>query len=154
MKRLIRSCFLFLMLAVFLCMTTGVSFYIHECRSSHTREILAFQEITNQKTACCCDDAVNGNILSGESSPGISEPECCINSHIYLKLSFTGFPLFYQFNPDLLQKDMSVGQLNTLSEDEKAEIDISPPRIDHPPPRSGKVLIEFLHQIKIPAAIS
>jgi hypothetical protein len=154
MKQAFRRFFLFLMLAVFLAGTTGVSFYVHECSSSQKREVAAFPELFNNTVSCCCAEEVNGSALSGEQVSSISEPECCKNTHVYLKASFTGFPLFYQFNPEVLQTYI-LADFQSLQHNEKVvEILNFTPRVDHPPPRSGKILIHFLQQIKIPAPVS
>ena len=154
MKQNIRSLFTLLILAVFLTGTTGVSFYIHECSSSNTREVVAFPEITNKAISCCCDQEVHGSIHTEESIPFIEEPPCCTNKRIYLKATFTGFPVSYQLTGKLNHADLPADFLSMLYEDQKQEIARPVTIVDHPPPLSGKSLIHFLHQIKIPASVS
>ena len=146
--------YVFLMLAVFLTGTTGVSFYVHECSSSNKREVVAFPELFNNTVSCCCAEEMQGIALSDEPVSSFSEPECCQNTHVYLKASFTGFPLFYQFNPEVLQKSFPAGFLSMQHNEKVLEIISFTPRVDHPPPRSGKILIHFLQQVKIPAPVS
>lgn len=153
-KQVFRISFLFLMLAAFLFGTTGVSFYIHECSSSHTKEVIPFPEIVNKTVVCCCASEVHGSISSDEPVSSFNEPECCKNTHVYLKASFTGFPVFYQFNPDLSQKNVTADLLNLVSNNPDSEISTFTIRVDHPPPRSGKLLVHFLQQLKIPAPVS
>ena len=104
MKQTLRTAFLFLMLVTFLTGTTGVSFYIHECSSSRKKEIVAFPEILNKTVSCCCAEEVHGTVPSDEPVSSFDEPDCCKNTHVYLKAIFIGFPVFHQFNPDLFQK--------------------------------------------------
>ena len=154
MKQVFRISFLFLMLAAFLFGTTGVSFYIHECSSSQTKEVFAFPELLNKAVTCCCADEVHGSSSSDEPVSSFTEPECCKNTHHYLKVSFAGFPVFYQFNPDPLQKIITANLMNLVPNDLESELSHFTIRVDHPPPRSGKILIHFLQQIKIPAPVS
>jgi hypothetical protein len=154
MKLTLREFFLFLTLVVFLAGTTGVSFYIHECSSSHKRDIFVYPEISNKTASCCCADEVHGSINSEERITSFKEPECCKNTHVYLKASFTGFPVFYQFDQKLLQAPLPADFLNlSINDKEPATVDFTLP-VDHPPPRYGKALVHFLHQIKIPASVS
>jgi hypothetical protein len=154
MKQAFRTVFLFLILAVFLTGTTGVSFYMHECSSSHKKEITAFPELFNTTVSCCCAEEVHGSNSSDDPVSSFNEPECCKNTHVYLKASFTGFPVFFEFNPDLYQKNTSTDLLNMSYSDNGSEIESFTPLVDHPPPRSGKILVHFLQQIKIPAPVS
>jgi hypothetical protein len=154
MKQIFRTVFLSLMLAAFLFGTTGVSFYIHECSSSQTKEVFAFPELLNKTVTCCCADEVHGGISSGETVSSFNEPECCKNTHHYLKASFTGFPVFYQFNADLCQKMITADLLNLFPDDPDSEISTFTLRVDHPPPRYGKLLVHFLQQLKIPVPVS
>jgi hypothetical protein len=154
MKRVVRFSFLFFILAVFLAGTTGFSFYIHECSSSHEREVALFPELFNKTVSCCCAEEVHGSIPSDEPVSSFSEPECCKNIHVYLKAAFTGFPLFYQFNPQVLQTSIPPDFLSMQQNEKVTEIVSYIPRVDHPPPRSGRVLIHFIQQIKIPAPVS
>ena len=154
MKQIIRNLFTILILIVFLTGTTGVSFYIHECRSSNTREVFAFPEISNKAISCCCDKEVHGSILSEESLPFIEEPPCCTNTHLYLKAAFTGFPVSYQLKDNVKHADLPTYFLNILYDEQKYEMESHVSIVDHPPPLSGKSLVHFLHQIKIPASVS
>ena len=154
MKQIIRNLFTILILIVFLTGTTGVSFYIHECRSSNTREVFAFPEISNKAISCCCDKEVLVSIYSGESLPFIEQPPCCTNTHIYLKAALTGFPVSYQLTDNLKQADLPTYFLNILYDEQKYEMESHVSIVDHPPPLSGKSLVYFLHQIKIPASVS
>jgi hypothetical protein len=154
MKQVIRTTFLFLMLAVFLIGTTGVSFYVHECRSSHKKEIVAFPEIINHPVSCCCAGEVTGSVQNDEPVSSFNEPACCKNTHVYRKASFNGFPVFYQFSTKLIQTAIPANFLSLQNSVRGADIISFTPRVDHPPPRSGRILVHFLQQIKIPAHVS
>jgi hypothetical protein len=154
MKQAIRIFFLFTVLVIFITWTMGVSFYIHECNSSHKKEVIAFPEILNNTVSCCCSEEINGSIPADEPVLSFREQECCKNTYVYLKASFTGFPLFYQFNPEVLQKVVPPDLLSVQQDMKVEEVACFTPRVDHPPPRHGKILIHFIHQAKIPAPVS
>jgi hypothetical protein len=154
MKQVIRTTFLFLMLAVFLIGTTGVSFYVHECSSSHKKEVVAFPELTNHTVSCCCAEEVSGSVQSDEPVSSFNEPACCKNTHIYRKAIFSGFPVFYQFNKEIVQTAIPADFLSLQDNVKVAEIVSFTPRVDHPPPRSGRILVHFLQQLKIPVPVS
>jgi hypothetical protein len=154
MKQAFQTVLSLLVLAVFLTGTTGVSFFVHECTSSREKEVFPFPEIFDNKVDCCCDGENQHEVIDGNQISSLNAPECCKNTHIYLKASFNGFPQFFQFTPDLSAKNIPTDFLNSLHEDIYSEIKTTEPRVDHPPPRSGKILIHFLQQIKIPAPVS
>jgi hypothetical protein len=154
MKNSFRIFFLFVVLLIFFTWTTGVSFYIHECNSSHKKEIIVYPEILNKSASCCCVAGVGANIPTFEPFSSYNEPECCKNTHIYLKASFTGFPTFYQFSPEVLQKIVPSDFLSVRQNEKLNGVAFIASRVDHPPPRSGKILIHFIQQVKIPAPVS
>ena len=154
MKRIFRAVFIFVMLSVLFIGTTGVSFYIHECSSSHKKEVVAFPELLNKTISCCCAGEVHGNVLSDEPVSSFSEPECCKNTHVYLKAPFSGFPVLYQFNLYGLRTVVPADFMSLQYNAGSADISMFTPRVAHPPPRSGKILVHFLQQIKIPVPVS
>jgi hypothetical protein len=152
MRKAIRNSLVFLMLAAFLTATSGISFYIHECRSSQTKDVFVFPEIFNQRSACGCDEAV----AKPAADPFISfhEPDCCKTSFVYLKAKIAGLPVFSltEGKPLLIAVPAVVPGMipDTEKTPETGEV-IS---FYHPPPLSGRELIHFLHQIKIPVSFS
>lgn len=154
MKRLIRTIASGFMILVLLAGTTGVSFYIHECRSSGERDVVLFPELTNQNTSCCCATDVQLPALNGREDHLTDEPECCKNIHLYLKATISGFPVFFQYNDDLNSTDLPTDSFIAFIDDHDDKALNSGPQVDHPPPSSGKALIHFIHQLKIPAPVS
>jgi hypothetical protein len=143
-----------LMMMIFLIGTTGVSFYIHECRSSNTREVFAFPEIIKYQSSCSCDDEMQATASSGFEPMSVSEQDCCKNTHLYLKASFIGFPVLSGIKQNLVEEiiisDLSFSPVNCVSE-QKLIIPFS----DHsPPPLFGRLLIQAIHQLKIPVTFS
>jgi hypothetical protein len=151
MKKITGKLLLFVLLSCFMAGTTGFSYFIHECNSSHKKEITVFPEFVNEPATCCCSDEVPAG---PDPFPAFSEPRCCTSTYVYLKASFNGFPVFFDFSKDLLSNclypDIQRPDQNDPAEFTSANFT----RIDHPPPRSGRLLIQFIQQIKIPVSVS
>ena len=154
MKRLFFSSFSFLMLVIFLFGTTGVSFYVHECKSSHSKEVFIYPEIIKHRSSCCCATDVHGT-ASTNSPVQIEDPGCCKNSHLYFKASFLGFPVFQKMTSEPVQKIL-VSELfrNIVRSVESEKVSFSPLQDHSPPPMSGRLLVQAIHQIKIPVPFS
>jgi hypothetical protein len=153
MKNSFRTIFLFFILFVFLAGTTGISFSLHECKSSNKRDVSFFPEILNNTVGCCCFEEP-AKVSDDDQILSLDEPECCTTTHVYLKASFNGFPIFYQFTPQLFQKVADAecfSFVNFKTEPVNSTILL---QIDHPPPRYGKILLNFLQQLKIPTPVS
>jgi hypothetical protein len=152
MRKAIRNSLIFLMLAAFLTASCGVSFYVHECRSSQTRDVFAFPEIFNQRSSCGCEEVATGPA----PDPFISfhEQDCCKTSHVYLKAKISGLPVFSQAEGKLLFTAAQVDLPGLTLVNEKSPQIKEVISFYHPPPLYGKELIHFLHQIKIPLSFS
>ena len=154
MKQIIRQISFFLVILVFLAGTTGVSFYIHECSSSNTKEVFVYPEISNKTASCCCAVEMHSSVAGSEKAPSFNETGCCKNTHVYLKAAFSGFPVIFQFHDELNISGLPTDFLSILHDRPENDMADFVLLVDHPPPRSGKALIHFLHQIKIPASVS
>jgi len=154
MKQPFRTIFSLLLLVVFIAGSSGISFIIHECTSSRTTEVFPFPEILNNTVFCCCDEEIQQQFACENPVSSFTAPECCKNTHVYLKASFTGFPVFYKFHPELVQKIISADLLDFSYSNQHIEIPVVYHRVDHPPPRSGKLLVCFIQQLKIPFPVS
>ena len=154
MKKILGSSLVFLISVIFLFGTTGITFYIHECKSSQTREVFIYPEILKHQSACCCAEEVHG-IATGDPAVQFDDPGCCRNTHLYLKASFLGFPVLKAQNEQLIPK-INLSDLLTfparLIVPEK--ISFTPIKDHSPPLLSGRLLIQAIHQIKIPVPFS
>jgi hypothetical protein len=152
-NRVLQSAAVCLLLLIFLAGSTGVSFYIHTCGSSHKKEAFAFREIFNQKTGCSCEEILPSKVPDGSASTYLNE-DCCKISHLFIKAPFIGFPVFEKLLVPVSQSLELPGSALLPSQtvlDSKASFI---PFLDHsPPPLSGVCLVYFLHQIRIPAPV-
>ena len=150
-RQILRSAAVFMLLLTFLAGSTGISFYIHTCGSSHKKEAFAFREIFHQKVDCCCEE----NPVSKEPAGGPSkynDEDCCRISHLFIKAPFLGFPVTEKLSVPVFCCNEYTGPANYVSlppRDLKASN--IPLRDPSPPPLSGMDLVCFLHQIRIPA---
>ena len=149
--RILRSSSVCLLLLIFLAGSTGITFYIHTCGSSHQKEVFLFHEIFHQKVDCSCEENQNGD---QSSVPVINDNDCCRISHLFIKASFLGFPVVEKSPVPYTQWFVSPGFLLIFTQpvqDSKASF--IPFRDPSPPPIFGRSLVYFLHQIRIPFAI-
>jgi hypothetical protein len=151
--RILRSTAVCLLLLIFLTGSTGISFYIHTCGTSHKKEVFAFREIFHQNIACCCDENFTVNVLVG-SALNYNDADYCRISRLFIKAPFLGFPVvekllvptfhFIEIPEFALLRSQPV-------RDSKASFTLF--HDPSPPPLSGINLVHFLHQIRIPAPV-
>jgi len=157
MKTLQRIGILFLLL-VFLFGTTGLSVLHHICISSNKHYVTAYPEIFKNTGSSCCEEESTGyTSASHGNDPGktmpqnISSEPCCKNIASFFKL---------QILTDRVEKLV----LNTVSAQQPLfPVSVSQlPNVEQPltqpahfqfysPPLFGKLLVHYLHQMKIPA---
>ena len=152
-KRILQPVVSLLMLVLFLTGTTGISFYIHTCSETHKRNIYAFPELVKPVSDCCTEDAISPMAENCNHPLGV-DAACCKNEHIYLKAAFVSVPVTLQDFSILLNdcyfphstKIIFPVQDNTFRD----ELLFS----GNSPPISGKTLVFFIHQIRIPSPAS
>jgi len=149
-SRVLRSAAVCLLLLIFMAGSTGISFYIHTCGSSHKKEALLFREIFHQKVSCCCD-ADENTTLPGSPSSTLNDGDCCKISHLFIKAPFVGFPVIEKVSLTQFYSVEYPGFALLFSlrvQDSKASF--TPFRDPSPPPLSGIHLVYYLHQVRIP----
>jgi hypothetical protein len=150
--RILRSAAVCLLLLIFLAGSTGISFFIHTCGSSHQKDVFAFREIFHQDIGCCCTEKASSKPDDG-TAPGYRDDDCCKISHLFIKAPFAGFPVLEKLSiPDCAAEVPEFALFRSKpAEDSKASFI---PFLDHsPPPLYGISLIHFIHQIRIPAPV-
>ena len=154
MKHLLRSFPYLLLLAIFLYGTTGISFKIHECKSSNTKEVFLFAGIFNHHSSCGCSEEDLQKAQENQSLQ-FNDPDCCKTTRLYFKAPFLGFPVINNQNSVDLPNILLPGFLTFLQESVEPEMPCFIPIQDHaPPPLSGRLLVQTIHQIKIPFPFS
>ena len=148
LKRLLHGFSILFLLAVFLTGSTGMTYSIHTCRSSGKSSLKFYPEVFSKYPSCCCEETEGGAIPSEEM---FNEQDCCKTVNGFIKTVFTGIPLNYHFDKilsvELVYSDISLIHLNFPEPLQKIFVSIE----DHSPPLSGRNLVYFLHQIRIPA---
>jgi hypothetical protein len=151
MLRIIRTAFVLSLLTIFIAGSTGLSFFIHTCGSSHKTDVYVYREILNPKMSCCCDETHTGKVVK-DPSVNFKDDNCCRISHLFLKAPFAGFPILEKISlKSFPVADLDACLLFQTQPTRDTEISyITTP--DHsPPPLYGITLICFIHQIRIPA---
>jgi hypothetical protein len=146
-------------IAVFLVSSTGISFTIHHCDTTHKDHLVFFSdnykcetetkaEVEKPQASCCCAKHEAENAQKSENK--ISKSTCCNNTYKYIKFSFqfdkvlsvikliaSESPYFYT------SKIITVNTFDIADNHQ----------LYHPPPPklAGKTLLFFIQNIKIPS---
>jgi hypothetical protein len=157
MKVVQRICVLFLLL-VFLYGTTGMSVLHHSCNSSNEKTLTVYPELFKNAGSSCCSEDETGYVSGLHHCPSenglpatVDAVPCCKSNISFFKLEILSERAY---NAVIAQ----VGDLITM----KAAPVISATAAEQPvlntpyfqfysPPLFGKLLIHYLHQMKIPA---
>ena len=157
MMKAIKRIGVIFLLAVFLFSSMGVSILHHICNISHTDDITLYPEFFQIPGSSCCEgDQEDSACISHDEMAkccdrqDINATPCCVTINFFLKqemvtiraekLTISSFPT------PLLQYFLPVPEIAAIES-------ISNPiqfLQFHSPPLSGKQLIHFLHQPKIP----
>ena len=151
--RIFRSSAIVLLMMVFLAGSTGLSFYIHTCGSTHNTKVYLFKEIFSKRMSCCCDEDLSGNATNNRSLT-YQDENCCRISHLFIKAPLAGFPVLEKIS----LRSLPVAELHEspylqLQPVRDAEIILHSYICHSPPPFFGVTLIYYIHQIRIPAPV-
>ena len=156
MKTIQRIGILFLLL-VFLFGTTGLSVLSHFCSSSNHTTVTVYPELFNRSGSSCCAEestgyacASGGNTPSGAMPGHIDETPCCKSIASLFKLEILTERIEkLLINNFLVQHPLYSVSLLLLETFEQPLL--KPAHFQfYSPPLFGKVLVHYLHQIKIP----
>jgi hypothetical protein len=142
-----------LLLMIFLFGITGLSVFRHTCTSSNKEKTAFYAGIFKEAPGSCCgDEAMDQPVCSHAGLPqAFDEPSCCKSTTSFLSLHI----ISERQDKLAMQGALSfqVPQALTLSDPAPAsQVLIRPVHFQfHSPPRYGKQLVHYLHQIKIPA---
>ncbi|MCX6306336.1 MAG: hypothetical protein NT040_15330 [Bacteroidetes bacterium] len=161
MMKTIQRTGVLLLLLVFLFGTTGISVFHHICSSSGQDNASVYPELfIRAGTSCCVDESTGYSCAHHETAAGSAEhhavdaPPCCKSNLSFFKLEIPTERV------EKLALNIDNAQLPLypviLTMDRAAE---QPPLMPahfqfYSPPLFGKVLVHFLHQMKIPAHLS
>jgi hypothetical protein len=148
----------FLVLAVFLLGTTGLSVFHHICSLSHEDTVMVYPGFVTDpglscssddpvEAACCCKADVRHDCC-GESFAALP---CCKSIASFIRLEILTLRVEKLYLPVL----EAVAVVASETDDRLHADDLLFFRpgifIMHPPPRYGRMLVHYLHQVKIPA---
>ena len=151
--KLIRQITGMLILLVFLYGTTGITVFHHVCNGSEEETTSLYPEIAGYSGPSCCADEDPGRvILPDPHAPLVMEPvPCCKSTSSYLKMRIITVRTEKQEPVIITAIPSFVLPETPVCDNEQAFLYPSITRNHAPPPWSGKKLIHYLHQIKIPA---
>lgn len=142
---------------VFLLGSTGISIYHHTCFTHHANETVVYPGIFTATSDCSCTASASADhAFHGEkaccSGTGchLQSSSCCKSETIFLKLKSDFLP----GQSDALIIDLpsipySLHEINPVATDPPDHSGY--PIFEHfAPPLTGRALIHFLHQIKLP----
>lgn len=148
----------FLLLLVFLFGTTGISVFHHICSSSNQEDVSVYPEFFKKSGSGCCVDEETGyacsqrvNSCNEALGQHIDASPCCISILSFFKLDILTVRAHQLLINDVLVQlvDYTDSLITTLSADRPF---IIPGHFQFfSPPLFGKVLVHFLHQMKIPS---
>jgi len=141
------------LLAVFLFGITGLSVFHHTCTSSNQEKIAFYAEIFKQAPGSCCEDDAIDHPVAGLTGMSLSfdATSCCKSTTSFLALRIISERQDKLVIPYAIP--MPAPNLRPLSQPAfESQVLIHPVHFQfHSPPRYGKQLVHYLHQIKIPA---
>jgi hypothetical protein len=147
----------FFLLLVFLFGTTGISVFHHVCSSSNQDNVSVYPEFFKKSGSSCCADEETGYACSqrvntsGEAlAQHIDASPCCISIFSFFKLDILTVRADKLLIKDVLIQipDDTDSIITDLPENHSF---IVPCHFQFfSPPLFGKVLVYFLHQMKIP----
>lgn len=148
----------FMILLVFLLGTTGLSVFHHICRMEHEDRVSVFPGFYTDPGSSCCSDETDGtccactaNAAHNCSRESFSTDPCCKNVASFFRLEILTLRVEKLSLPAL--EAGPVPERIAARQCLETELRIEPAAIltFHPPPLSGRNLVNYLHQIKIPA---
>lgn len=151
--KVLKKIFVFILLGFITLSSVGISFYLHECGCRQTT-LISIEAGYSEADAFCCCAAEPESSKSSSCDSGLDEEGCCKDKYFFLLLP-VGPDNAKVSTPDLKVK--IIAQINFLPAPENEIPDFTSGEISiHSPPaiKSGKKLVFFLSQIKIPFPVA
>lgn len=145
--------FTFALLGLITFSSVGISFYLHECGCRHKTlfELKAGYSAASEFCCCSSEPIKSNNSLCGNN---VKDESCCKDKYFFLLVPFgqekerVNLP-FFQF------KILEIIAISFIVNDEAPEINGNFFTYHSPPWRlSGKDLVLFIQQVKIPISIA
>ena len=143
-----------IILLVFLFGITGITVFHHICNSSNQETVTVYPELSGSPSASCCEDDATAHVVFPDpAAPQKIDPSpCCKSISSYLKLNYIS-ERTEKLSLILYPVQESIFQANELTLPDPDQSCDQPVYFQFysPPHRYGRQLIQYLHQIKIPA---
>lgn len=149
LMKILKQAGVFTMLAMMIISSLGISFYLHSCSCSGETTIGLGTEFSDHKMSACCTSCstVSGN---KNHNPAFTKKDCCHDRVYFYLLPVAPDHAIKTLSP-LTEKILFKSVTVSGTSPEPESLDGSFTLMHDPPcPRSGKLLIFFISQIKIP----
>ena len=134
----------------FLAGTTGISFRFHSCHASHRVDVVVFPEYS-EESGEYCEGNCSGCHPETPENLSFSAEQCCITKHLYLKYNYTGTTLNLSFSAYYVNLFHHVlNEHLSLYEPPVSNTKYFYSTAHSPPLMAGKMLIHYIHQLRIP----
>ena len=147
--KILKQTGVFSLLLLMIISSLGISFYLHNCSCSGDTSIGLGTEFSDHNMGSCCTSCTAGS-ENKHHEPAFTKKGCCQNWLYFYLLPVAPDHAVKYLSPlteKILFNIISVFNADTAPE----SLDRSFTLMHDPPaPRSGKLLIYFLRQIKIP----
>jgi hypothetical protein len=157
LMRILQRIGILFLLIVFLFGTTGLSVFHHICNGSNEDNVSVYTGIFRTSGSSCCDNesteyscAPRGNFAKDEIPVNISEPPCCKSIISFFRLEIvTVRAEKLVLNTDKPHLPVYLPGLSLESIFDQPFLKPAHFRFFSPPLLSGKVLVYYLHRMKI-----
>jgi hypothetical protein len=150
--KLIKHTGVLIILVIFLAGSTGITFSLHTCLSAGKTDVTVFPGLFEKNEGCCCGSDAPASLASPDPLPASWDaPDCCVLSKVFFKTITFPAPETIKMSPavvDLFQIGQAFAE--TSCPTSRETVNTLPLPDPSPPPLSGKLLVHFLHQVKIP----
>ncbi|MFI5237686.1 MAG: hypothetical protein ACHQLA_07110 [Ignavibacteriales bacterium] len=132
------------LLVLFLVSTTGLPVFSHYCGMMNERSITECGDCGSEKkemVSCCSEEqSQNKLILSSE------KPICCVEEFDYKKIEDD---FSQSINSNIISGNLIIVSIVKLTPDSAEELSTQKQNNNLPPPKSGKLLLQTIHQLKL-----
>jgi len=153
MIKRIKQIGIVIMVLVIFFSTTGISLYIHFCSCLNTTNYTFFPEFIKNKNNCCCEE--KNNNTDNVNLYNFQNNDCCKNKHLLYKLNTYLIPLLLKITEKIsfpllfcYESEKLVYAIFSQTDFNKLYTYYFPP-----PHLYGKILLLFIHHIKIPLPV-
>lgn len=153
MKKVVQKIFTYVLLLFITLSSVGISFYLHHCGCRETTFFSLKAGYSEADAFCCCSMEPQSPEINSCSNE-LTQEKCCKEQYYFILLPFGPEKVTSDVKP-LFGKTLNLLNTAMILKSDRANT-LEPELKSSPPPLllSGKLLVYFTHQIKIPFPIS